>query len=120
MPRSVAYETYAGEYGGASIAEADWPRLMRRAAQRLERLKALSKVTPLGDADACEDMAICAMAEVYQAHESVMDGAAGVASESIGSVHVTYGDASKAMPHGVEQALLDSVRPWLHVCLVVV
>ncbi len=119
MPRSVAYETYTGEYGGASIIEADWPRLMGRAAQRLERLKALSKVTPLGDEDECEAMAICAMAEVYQTHDAVIEGAAGVASESIGSVHVTYGDGTKAMPHGVEQAILDSIKPWLHVCLVV-
>lgn len=117
--REVTYEYYCESYGGTLIEEADWPRLMQRAAQRLVRLKTLSEVTCLGDEDECESMAICAMAETYQAQDATLAAASGVSSEAIGSVRVTYGDGSKAMPRGVDQAILEGIRPWLHVCLVV-
>lgn len=117
--RQVTYEYYTQTYGGTFVEEANWPHLARRAAYRLERLKTLSTVTPFGDEDECESMAICALAETYQAYDDAVSSAGDVASEAIGSVHVTYGDVSKAMPNGLEQAVLDSIRPYLHVNLVV-
>lgn len=117
--RQVTYEFYTQEYGGTYVEEADWAHLARRAAYRLERLKALSTVTPFGDTDECESMAICALAETYQSYDDAVSNATDVASEAIGSVHVTYGDGFKAMPNGLEQAVLDSIRPYLHVNLVV-
>lgn len=117
--REVTYSYYTDTYGGTLVDEADWPRLSQRAAYRLERLKTLSTVTPIGDETECESMAVCAMAEIYQTWDEAASSAGGVAAETIGSVRVTYGDVSKAMPNGLEQAVLDGIRPYLHVCLVV-
>ena len=117
----VTYEQYADEYHGTAIAEADWARLSRLASGHLERLKVLAKVTPCGDEDECESMAICAMAEALQTWEeaTVGDGGGAVSSEHIGSVSVSYGTAEQVMPVGIEAGLLRAMRAWLHVCLVV-
>lgn len=115
--REVTYDFYADSYGGTAIDPEQWDGLSRRAAYRLERIKALSKVTPLGDEDECESMAICAMADAYQTLDETAAG--GVSSEAIGSVHVTYGDVSRVAPQGTTAYLLDSIKPYLHVCMVV-
>lgn len=117
----VTYDQYADEYHGTAIAEADWAYYAQLASGHLERLKALATVTPYGDEDECEAMAICAMAEALQTWDeaTVGDGGGAISSEHIGSVSVSYGTAEQAMPGGIESGLLRAVRAWLHVCLVV-
>ena len=121
MAREVAYEYYTETYGGSAVEEADWERLSRSASGHLDRTKALSRVTPIGDEAECESMAICALAETLQAWEdaSATTGAGGTRSESIGSVSVSYASSDELFPKGLGPALMDAMRPWLHVCLVV-
>lgn len=121
MAREVTYEYYSATYGGSAIEEADWARLSQLASGHLERLKVLARVTPYGDEDECESMAICAMAEALQTWEeaTVGDGGGAISSEHIGSVSVSYGTAEQVMPGGIESGLLRAARAWLHVCLVV-
>lgn len=119
MARTVAYEFYAGAYHGTAVAEADWAHASQLASAHLQRVMTLATVTPYGDEDECESMAICAMAEAIQTWEDATTGAGGVTSETIGSVHASYGSASDLMPGGLGTALMDAMRPWLHVCLVV-
>ena len=122
MARAVTYDYYTDEYHGTAVAEEDWAHLALVASARLDRIKALATVTPYGDDESeAESMAICAMAETLQAWEDAGGAAGGgsVASEHIGSVSVTYGSAAQMFPHGLDAGLIDAVRPWLHVCLVV-
>lgn len=121
MARTVTYGYYTDEYHGTAVAEEDWAHLALVASARLDRLKALATVTPYGDDEAeAESMAICAMAETLQAWEAAVgDGGDAVRSESIGSVSVAYGSAAQTFPRGLDAGLIDAVRAWLHVCLVV-
>ncbi len=119
MARTVAYGYYTDTYHGSAVEEADWAHVALLASAHLDRLKTLATVTPYGDEDECESMAICAMAETLQTWEIAGTTAGGAKSESIGSVHVTYSTAAELMPHGLATALVGAVRPWLHVCLVV-
>ena len=72
-------------------------------------------VTPYGDEDECESMAICAMAEVIATWNDATGHSGGVSSEHIGSVSVTYASVAEIMPKGLGPALMASVSPWLHV-----
>ena len=116
MARGVSFDYYSGVYGGTVVGEADWARLSQLASGHLERLKTLATVTPYGDEGECESMAVCAMAEAAQRWE---DASSGITSEHIGSVSVSYGSAPETKSRGLSGALLDAVRPWLHVCLAV-
>jgi len=120
MSRAVAYQYYTETYHGTAVEEADWAHVSRTASAHLARVKALARVTPYGDEDECESMAICAMAEQVLAWEeaSTTEGG-GTRSESIGSVSASYATASELMPKGLSRALMDAMGPWLHVCLVV-
>ncbi len=119
MARTVAYSFYTGTYHGDAVEEADWAHVSRLASAHLDRLKALATVTPYGDEDECESMAICAMADALGAWEASTTAGGGARSESIGSVRVTYAGAGEIMPRGLGHALMEAVRPWLHVGLVV-
>lgn len=118
MARTVAYDYYTGAFHGTAVEEADWAHVSQLASAHLERVKALARVTPHGDEDECESMAICAMAETLQAWEEASVGG-GERSEHIGSVSVTYATASELMPKGLGPALMGAMETWLHVCLVV-
>lgn len=122
MSRTVAYSYYTGQYHGSAVAEGEWDHAALLASARLDQIKALATVTPFGDEDECESMAICAMAEALQAWQeaSATDGSGGARSESIGSVSVSYATAQELMPKGLAHELMSAVAPWLHVCLVVV
>ena len=119
--RTVTYAYYTGTYHGTAVTQADWARVSQLASAHLERVKTLAKVTPFGDVDECESMAICAMAETLQAWQdaSATTGAGGTRSESIGSVKVSYASVAELFPNGLGPALTDAMHPWLHVCLVV-
>ena len=89
------FEFYRTQYMGDSIAEADFPRLIRRAGETLARYKRIYSVTsPQEDAEA---MALCAMADALAYYEAALNGAGGaVSSASIGSVSVSYAGTASA------------------------
>lgn len=119
MPRSVTYEYYTSQYRGTTVAEDEWDHAALLASAHLERIKALATVTPYGDEDECESMAICAMAEVAMMWEDATTAGGGTTSETIGSVHASYGSAQDLLPGGLGPALMRAAGPWLHICLVV-
>ena len=89
------FEFYRTKYMGDSIAEDDFPRLIRRAGETLARYKRIYSVTsPQEDA---ESMAACAMADALAYYDAALNGAVGaVSSASIGSVSVSYAGAASA------------------------
>ena len=89
------FEFYRTLYMGDSIAEADFPRLIRLAGETLARYKRIySVISPQEDAEA---MALCAMADALAYYESALNGAGGaVSSASIGSVSVSYAGTASA------------------------
>lgn len=104
----VSYEFYVNQYKGSAISETDWPGLSARAADVLERYKRYYRViSPKPDG---EDMALCAMAEGFQAFET---GGAVKAAE-IGSISVTYGDWINT-PRGREQELYRRACQYLEI-----
>lgn len=76
----ATYDFYRADYGGDSIPEADFPRLMLRAKAQLARYKRI--YTVCGDA-AAESNAVCAMADALYYFETAASGAQSV---SVGSV----------------------------------
>lgn len=89
----VTYEFYKSAYHGGSISDQDWPTFEARAAAQLARYKRIYTVTaPEGEPDA-EKMAICAMADALAYFVAAQNGGL-VSSASIGSVSVSYADAS--------------------------
>lgn len=120
MARTMAYSYYTGTYHGSIVASGDWDHAALLASAHLDRLKALATVTPYGDDETyAESMAICAMAEVIATWNDATAGSGGVSSEHIGSVDVKYATVKEIMPNGLGPAFIASMRPWLHVCLVV-
>ena len=118
MARTVDYTFYTERYCGTAVAEGAWGHVSHVASAHLDRIRSLVRVTPYGDPEWCEACAICAMAEAVQAwEEAAVEG--GEKSESIGSVRVTYASAEEAMPKGLERAMRNACRPWLHICAVV-
>jgi hypothetical protein len=116
---AVAYETYTDEYHGDKVTETDWQHVELVASQRLARLKTLYKVTPYADDEEYADrMAVCAMAEVIATWNNTTMGNGGLRSDHIGSVTEQYASVSEVMPKGQEDALIASIRPWLHVSCV--
>ena len=115
MPRTVTYQSSTDEYHGDIVAEDGWDHAALLASAHLDRLKALATVTPYGDEDECESMAICAMAEVIATWNDATGHSGGVSSEHIGSVSVKYASVAEIMPKGLGPALMASVSPWLHV-----
>ena len=90
------YEFYRTQYMGDSIAEADFPRLIRRAGEILSSYKRSYTVT--SPTEISEDLAACAMADTLAYYEAALNGAGGaVSSASIGSVSVSYAGASRTV-----------------------
>lgn len=116
---SVSYETYTNVYHGSIVAEEEWPHAELLASAHLSRIKALARVTPLvDDTEYADSMSICAMAEVVATWNRTTIGNGGLRSERVGSVTEQYASAAEVMPKGLGDALMASVRPWLHVNLV--
>lgn len=86
------FEFYRTQYMGDSIAEADFPRLIRRAGETLARYKRIYSVT--APEENSEAMAACAMADALAYYDAALNGA--VSSASIGSVSVSYAGAASA------------------------
>lgn len=66
--------------------------------------------------DICEAMAVCAMADVLAYHVAAQNGMGAVASASIGSVSVSYGNAANAVdlsPKGQAKELYRSASMYL-------
>ena len=88
----VDYDFYKSAYLGSSITEQEWPAFCARAEEQLARYKRIYTVTP--PEETSEAMAVCAMAEVVAAIAAAQSGTGAVASASIGSVSVSYGNAA--------------------------
>lgn len=87
----IDYEFYLTEYMGDSIPDSDFPRLSRRAWDKLNQYKRLYEVTE--PEDGAESMAVCAMADALYYFENAQNGDRTVSSASIGSVSVHYADS---------------------------
>lgn len=88
----VDYEFYKSTYLGSSISDTEWPAFCARAEEQLARYKRIYTVTP--PEETSEAMAVCAMAEVVAAIAATQSGTGTVASASIGSVSVSYSNAT--------------------------
>ena len=99
------YDFYTAVYYGNQIAEADFPRLCKRAESYLNSLGCnLSGVPP----DKFK-MAVCAIAEAWQTNEQGGD----VVSQSVGSWSKHF---AAAKPKTNEQRLADAARLYLGSC----
>lgn len=88
----VTYDFYKNTYLGSSITGQEWPALSARAQDQLDRYKrTYTVIAPGKDSEA---MAVCAMADVVAVIAAAQSGTGAVTSASIGSVSVSYGDAS--------------------------
>ncbi len=88
------YTYYTGTYLGNQIASGDFARLALRASAVIDQLT-FGRAAIQTDPDIVDEikMATCAVAEEYQAIEQ--DGSVdGIASESVGSVSVSYTESS--------------------------
>lgn len=117
MASRPTYAYYTDTYGG-SMPEDDWSRFVARADAAINRLESLHKVTQYDTQG--RDMALCAVAETLADIEQA-EAAANVSSVSVGSVSTSY-DATRAgsidlSPAARERAVLEAIRPYLHVCL---
>lgn len=111
------YAFYTGTYLGSSIAEADFPRMARRASEKLTKYKRNYTVTDI-DANS-EDMAICAMADALYYYEAVANGTGGaVASSSVGSVSTSWQTGTNGIDTsaaGQEKELLRCAMLYLDI-----
>ena len=88
----VSYDFYLDKYCGSSISEGHWDMLERDASAKLSQYK--RKYTVTAPEETSEAMAVCAMAETLDYFETAQNGSGAVQSASIGSVSVSYGNAS--------------------------
>lgn len=111
----VDFDFYKQTYHGCSISEAEWPVFSARAQDELNRYKRIYTVT--APEETSEALAVCAMAEVVAAIAAAQSGTGAVASASIGSVSVSYGDAVKLdlSPKGQARELYDAARRYLDI-----
>lgn len=92
----VDYGFYIGTFYGCSISHEEWPLFEARATEQLARYKRIYTVTAA--AENAEAMAICAMADALAYFVAAQNGTGGaVASASIGSVSISYGNAGGAV-----------------------
>lgn len=84
----IDYDFYLTEYMGNSIPDREFPRLSRRAWDKLNQYKRLYEVT--APENGAEGMAVCAMADAIYYFENAQSGDGTVSSASIGSVSVSY------------------------------
>ena len=91
------YAFYVGIYHGALIAEKDWPAAEREAEAYVRRL-AFGRLTPEGSAPESVCMAVCAVAEVVQRHNTALAAHGdGTKSENTDGYSVTWEDGSAAV-----------------------
>ncbi len=88
----VEFKFYKEIYFGSSITEQEWPAFSARAAEELQKYKRIYTVT--APAENAEALAVCAMADVVAAIAAAQCGTGSVASASIGSVSVSYGNGA--------------------------
>lgn len=83
------YTFYCDCYLGEDIPEADFPRMIQRAAQQLAHWKSVFQVTPRPGLVDAEEHALCAVADaMYEFAQE--DEARGLSKLSVGSVSETY------------------------------
>ena len=112
----VSYEFYTNTFHGSAITEAAWPALEREASAKLSQYK--RKYTVIAPEEDAEAMAVCAMAETLDYFEAALSGAGAVQSASIGSVSVSYGNATSSIdltPKGREKELYRTASLYLQI-----
>ena len=111
----VTYDFYKNTYLGSSITEQEWPALSAKAQSQLERYKRI--YTVVAPVQSSEAMAVCAMAEVVAAIAAAQSGTGAVASASIGSVSVSYGNATAIdlSPKGQARELYSAACRYLDI-----
>ena len=80
------YDFYKEHYKGDSLGEAEFPQLIGRARDQLQRYKRCYRVTGSEEA---EKFAICAMAEAIGYFEAAQNGQGGLRYASVGTVSVS-------------------------------
>ena len=113
----VSYDFYRDTYHGGSISDVEWPMFCHRAQEQLDRYKRIYTVkAPQVDSEA---MAVCAMADSIAYFSAVQNGMGAVQSASIGSVSVSYGNATSGVdlsPKGQARELYRCARQYLEIC----
>lgn len=117
---NVDHTYYKDVYGGTTIAEDEWSGYASRAEAYLDRIDALSSVTPYGDDDErAWSMALCAVAEEYCNFDIAANSAGSVKAASVGSVSetfdATFGGAIDLSPEGQKRNLHDAASRYLHI-----
>lgn len=91
MTAYADFTYYDETFLGVVIAETDFPRLALRASEQIDRITYQRAAGDTDNTNAIK-MAMCAVAEKYQAIEN--GGAGGIKTEKIGDNSVTYSDNS--------------------------
>jgi hypothetical protein len=91
----VSFDFYRDTYQGSSISDEEWPMFCQRAHDQLNRYKRAYTVTAPDENS--ESMAVCAMAEALAYFTAAQNGMGAVASASIGSVSVSYGNSATSV-----------------------
>lgn len=111
----VEYTFYKDHYLGASITGKDWPMLASRAQDQLNKYKRIYTVVANEESEA---MAVCAMADALYYFVQAQNGMGAVASASIGSVSVSYGNAAGSVdisPKAQEKELYRCASLYLDI-----
>lgn len=101
------YSYYTGTFLGNAIAEADFPRLAKRASERIDLLTRSRAAAYYGEFPAPVRDAACAIAEILQQAErgNALAGAAIIQSESTGKHSTTYAATQDASTESGQAAL---------------
>lgn len=91
----VNYGFYRDQYAGNAVTAEEWHTLAVRAQSQLDKYKRIYTVTP--PEETSEAMAVCAMVDALAYFIAAQNGTGTVASASIGSVSVSYGNAGNAV-----------------------
>ena len=112
----IDYNFYTDTYHGCSISADEWPQLEARATDQLRRYKRIYTVT--APEENAEDLAVCAMADALAYYAAAQSGAGAVASASIGSVSVSFGNAANVVdlsPKGQAKELYRCASQYLEI-----
>lgn len=96
----VDYDFYLSRYRGCSVSAADFGTYATRAQEQLNKYKRIYAVT--APEETSEAMAVCAMADALAYFTAAQNGTGAVASASIGSVSVSYGNAGNSVDVGTK------------------
>lgn len=91
----VDFNFYRDTYLGSSITKSEWNVFAARAQDQLNKYKRIYTVT--APEENSEAMAVCAMAEALAYFTAAQNGMGAVASASIGSVSVSYGNSATSV-----------------------